>query len=407
MVKTLDHTREACETTFIMSTTTIVQTPEALLNGESTDSAYWWLTSGRDLENMMQEAGYPNEVQRQFLAYYRQTICPQLGRQPSANSAKSGLGWDGTPFEYSFELKSSSASESVRFGVDFGNLSPPDGDDTGLGPLDITSTQKVVDSLAGRTPGFDDTWYRSLVKFFDQSHKPKSKQLELVSKAGHQTPIVVGFDLYPRISSSPETLPVMGKVYFPPCHFAAANDLNRWDAIYQAIQQLPNVASFPNVLQSLDIIGDYLDSKPANWKDGARYLATDFIAPGKARLKIYLRYPGESFDEIWDYYTLGGRIPALDSDKALFRDLIALTGPGSEHGGINPDLDYTNFRRKMTCIYFSLSPDNPTPAPKIGIFPSNFAPNDGVIARGLDTWLQKYNWPVPSKSIEDQLKSVL
>ena len=282
MVETPDNTRLARETIFTMPTTTIAQTPEALLNGESTDSAYWWLTSGRDLENMMQEAGYPEEAQRQFLAYYRQTICPQLGRQPSADSAKSGLGWDGTPFEYSFELKSSSVSESVRFGVDFGNLSPPDGDDTGIGPLDITSTQEVVDSLVGRTPGFDDTWYRSLVKFFDQSHEPKSKQLELVSKAGHQTPIVVGFDLYPSIPSSPKTLPVMGKVYFPPCHFAAANDLNRWDAIYQAIQQLPNVASLPTVLQSLKLIGDYLDSKPAKWKDGARYLATDFRSARKS-----------------------------------------------------------------------------------------------------------------------------
>jgi DMATS type aromatic prenyltransferase len=388
-----------------MSTTTIIHTPEPLHNGESTDSAYWWLTSGSDLANMMLEAGYPDEVQRQFLTYYRQTLCPLLGRQPSAKSAKSGLGWDGSPFEYSFELKSSSASESVRFGVDFANLSPPDGDDAG--PLDITGIQKVVDSLAGRTVGFDDTWYRSLVKFFDQSNNPKSKQLELVSKAGHQTPIVLGFDLYPRIPSSPETLPVMGKVYFPPCHFAAAKGLNRWDAIYQAVQQLPDVASFPSVLNSLNIIGDYLASKPDNWKDGARYLATDFVAPGEARLKIYLRYPGESFDEIWDYYTLGGRIPALDDDKALFRDLIALTGPGSEHGGTNPDLDYTHFRRKMTCIYFSLSPDNPTPAPKIGIYPANFAANDGVIARGLDTWLRKYNWRVPRKSIEGQMKSVL
>ncbi|KAF3916554.1 hypothetical protein ABW20_dc0102474 [Dactylellina cionopaga] len=387
------------------TTTTTMQTPEPLQNGESADSAYWWRTSGRDLSNMMLEARYPDEVQRQFLAYYRQTLCPRLGQQPSAKSAKSGLGWDGSPFEYSFELKSSRASESVRFGVDFGNLSPPDGNDAG--PLDMTSTQKVVDSLAGRTVGFDDTWYRSLVRFFDQSHNSKSKQLELVSKAGHQTPIVLGFDLYSHPSSNPDTLPFMGKVYFPPCHYAAAKGLNRWDAIYQAVQQLPDVTSFPSVLKSLDIISEYLASKPDNWKDGARYLATDFVAPGKARLKIYLRYPGESFDEIWDYYTLGGRIPAMDSDKALFRDLIALTGPGVEHGGTNSDLDYTNFRRKMTCIYFSLSPDNPTPAPKIGIYPANFAANDGIIARGLDSWLQKYNWPVPSKSIEDQMKSVL
>lgn len=392
-----------------MSATSISQIPQPPTKEKSEDAVYWWLTSGRDLDRMMQEAGYPDEVQRQFLAYYRDTICPQLGQRPSGSSVKSGLGWDGSPFEYSFELKSSTASESVRFGADFANLSPPDDDEAGPGPLDLSRAEKVINSFAGKTPGFDDTWYRSLVRFYDQSGNPKNKQLELVSKAGHQTPIVVGFDLFPRISSDPTTLPVMGKVYFPPCHLAAAKGLSRWDAIYQSIQQLPDVSSFPRVLKSLDMIGEYLASKPAQWKDGARYLATDFVVPEKARLKIYLRYPGESFDEIWDYYTLGGRIPTMDGDKAMFRDLIALTGQGSD--GVNTSSsvshsDFTDFRRKKTCIYFSLSPDNETPASKIGIYPANFAPNDGVIARGLDSWLRKYNWPV-SKSIEDQMRSVL
>jgi Tryptophan dimethylallyltransferase len=86
---------------------------------------------------------------------------------------------------------------------------------------------------------------------------------------------------------------------------------------------------------------------------------------------------------------------------------MVLTGPGSEHGDINAHLNFANFPRKITIIYFSLSPDNPNPAPKIGIYPPNFAANDGVIARGLNTWLRKYNWTTPSKSLEDQLRSVL
>lgn len=356
---------------------------------------------------MLQEAGYPDEVKRAFLDYYKETVCAQLGKQPSANSAKSGLAWDGSPFEYSFELKSTSASESVRFAVDFANLTPSEDEDASSGPLDTSRIQKIVNSMAGRTPSFDDIWYRSLIKLFDQSHLPKSEQHELVSKVGHQTPVVIGFDLHKSVPSSPETLPFMGKVYFPPCHYAAANGLNRWDAICRAVHQLPDVASFPNVLKSLNIIGDYLATKPESWKDGARYLATDFVAPGKARLKIYLRYAGESLDEMWDYYTLGGRIPAMEENKAMFHDLITLTGPAAEDGGTDRRVGFTNFRRKMTCIYFSLSPGQPTPAPKLGIYPANYAPNDGAIARGLDAWLRKYNWPVPSKNIEDQIRSVL
>ena len=388
-------------------TTTDSHVQTSWTDGNSTDLEYWWQTSGRDIANMMQESGYPDDVQRLLLDYYKQNICVQLGKQPSANSAKSVVGWDGSPFEYSFELKSTSASESVRFGVDFANLTPSEHGDNTSGPLDTSRTQKIVDSMAGRTSSFDDTWYRSLIKFFDQSHLPKSEQFELISRVGYQTTVVIGFDFHKRMPSSPEMLPAMGKAYFSPHHFAATNSLNRWEAICQAIHQLPDVTSFPNVLKSLNIIGDYLATKPNGWKGGASCLATDFVAPGKARLKIYLRYSGESLDEMWDYYTLGGRIPAMEEDKAMFRDLIMLTGFGAEDDGKNSHSGFTNFRRKMSCIYFSLSPDNPTPASKLGICPANWAPSDGAIARGLDAWLRKYNWPVLRKSIEDQLRSVL
>ena len=383
-------------------------------NGKRTSSDYWWLTSGHDLAHMMQEAGYPDDVARQFLSYFRQHLCPQLGDEVTPASRKSGLGWDGSPFEYSFELKSNSTSQSVRFAIDLANLKGPsaNGDEQELpGVLDTSGTDKVVETLVGKTIDFDDTWYRSLLSFFDQSKQSKEKQLELAAQVGHQTPIVIGFDLHPKLPANPSALPVMGKVYFPPCHTAAAKEQTRWDTVCQAIQQLPDIGTkYPNILKSLDMIGEYLATKPDRWKDGARYLATDFVSPGKSRLKIYMRYPGNSFDEIWDYFTLGGRIPAPEEDKAMFQDLAALTGPGSEDSDaytVNSDLDYTNFRRKMTCIYFSLSAKNPTPAPKIGIYPANFAPSDGVIARGLDTWLQRYHWPLPKRSVEEQLKKVL
>lgn len=106
---------------------------------------------------MLRESGYPDEVKRSFLDFFKQTTCIQLGRPPSANSAKSGLAWDGSPFEHSFELKSTTASESVRFGVDFGNLTPSEREDIFAGPLDTSQTQRVVDSIAEVTPNFDDT----------------------------------------------------------------------------------------------------------------------------------------------------------------------------------------------------------------------------------------------------------
>lgn len=367
---------------------------------------YWWNTSGRDLANMLHEAGYSEEIQRQFLAYYRDTICPRLGHRPREGSTKSGVGRDGNPFEYSFELKGSTKKQAVRFVVDVNQLRPVDK----TSPLSIVHSQQVVDSLAGRTAGFDDTWYRALAPWFVQSDIPAKEQEALIEKVGYQTSVILGFDVHHSVSS-PQNLPVLGKVYFPPCFVAAAKGITRWQAVRLGIRQLPDISSYPNILNSLGLIEDYLSTKPKDWEEGLRYLATDFLAPGKARLKVYMRYAGDSFDDIWDYYSLGGRIPGLKDDKEKFRDLMKLTSGGghnTESGRqkITDQRTVAQVARKATAIYFSLSADVPYPAPKICIYPANYAKNDEIIAQGLDEWLEKYDWTDGGKTIREQVKNV-
>ncbi|KAE8373925.1 aromatic prenyltransferase [Aspergillus bertholletiae] len=364
---------------------------------------YWWLTSGRDLARMLQEAQYPEDAQRQFLLFFRDTICPQLGGRPEADSLRSGVGWDGNPFEYSFELKSSGKDQAVRFVVDVSPLRPADD----ANPLGIKNFEVVLDALAKKTPGFDDTWYESLRKWFVHSHRSTEEQKSLVAQAGYQMPMILGFDIRRRLPT-PDAIPVMAKVYFPPCFTAVAEGITRWEAVRRGVYQLPNIESHPNILRSLDLIQQYLNTKPKEYENGPRYLATDFITTDKARLKIYMRHPAESFEDIWDYYTLGGRIPGVDEDKEKFRELMSLTSynpdPTPAQDGDKPH--YTAVQRKMTAIYFSLSTDNPTPAPKICFYPANFAANDEVIGKGVDEWLQKYGWHDGGKPIKEKVRSV-
>ncbi|KAJ5497538.1 hypothetical protein N7463_009525 [Penicillium fimorum] len=364
---------------------------------------YWWATSGRDLARMLQEAEYPEDAQRQFLSFFKETICPRLGGPPAEDSVRSGVGWDGNPFEYSFELKSSSNTQSVRFVVDASPLRPADE----TNPLGIENSEAILGALAARTPGFDDTWYRALREWFVHAHRSTAEQKALVAQAGYQMPLILGFDISRRLSA-PDAIPVMAKVYFPPCFTAAAERITRWEAVRRGVLGLPNIQSHPNILSSLDLIQEYLDTKPKEYENGPRYLATDFVTTEKARLKIYMRHPAESFDDIWDYYTLGGRIPGLDEDKDRFRELMSFT---SYNPDINKSQDseqphYTTVLRKMTAIYFSLSTDNPTPAPKICFYPANFAANDEVIGHGLDEWLKKDGWNQGGKSMTDRVQDV-
>ena len=117
-------------------------------------SDYWWRTSGTDLSRMLQEADCPEEAQRQFLDFYRETLCPLLGGRPEKDSLPAAVGWDGNPFEYSFEFKGSTKNPGVRFVLDLSELRPADKEY----PLSIANSEKVLQTLNKRSPMFDDTW---------------------------------------------------------------------------------------------------------------------------------------------------------------------------------------------------------------------------------------------------------
>ena len=368
---------------------------------------YWWNTTGRDLANMMHEADYPEEAQRHFLTYYRDNICPLLGNPPSKDAAPSGVGWDGNPLEYSFEVKGSIKKKSVRFVVDLTELRPANKSN----PLSMEKTQQMVDLLAKKTPGFDDSWYRVLKDWFVYAHLPEEQQQALIKKGGQSTSVILGFDIYPQVLDA-DRLPVMGKVYFPPCYVAADKGITRWQAVRSIINELPGVQVYPNILKSTELINDFLSSKPEAWQMGTRYLATDLVVPAKARFKVYMRCFGTAFEDIWDYYTLGGRVPGLDDDKEKFRELMDMMS-GTTYAATRSQqaMDmarYTSATGKLTAIYFAISPDNPYPGPKLCITPVNFAPNDGVVARGLDQWFSKYGWDDgQGKSMGNQIRDIL
>jgi hypothetical protein len=67
---------------------------------------------------------------------------------------------------------------------------------------------------------------------------------------------------------------------------------------------------------------------------------------------------------------------------------------------------YTSATKKLTAIYFLLSADDPTPGLKLCLYPSNLAPTDEAIAKGLDARLNRYEWHNGGKTMEERLKSV-
>jgi DMATS type aromatic prenyltransferase len=238
---------------------------------------------------------------------------------------------------------------------------------------------------------------------------PAKEQHSLATEAGHLSPILIGFDIARELLSH-TVLPIRGKAYFLPCFAAVAEKTTRFASICTAIRTLPAIDSYPSILTGLAAIETYLATKPADWSNGARYLSTDFLSPDKARLKIYLRCPSISFDDIWDYFTLGGRIPGLDEDREKYLDFIKFLGgttPGDFGNTSDSHAIETDNRRKLTTLYFSLDNRYPVPSPKVAFCARNFAANDAVVAHGLDSWLMKYGWTDKGgTSVEDQVANV-
>jgi DMATS type aromatic prenyltransferase len=357
------------------------------------DTQYWWRTTGGEIANMLRSANYPEATEHAFLSYYLNSICPLLGGAPDPSDPKQALSWtwDGSTHEYSFEFKKDESRPEVRFVLDACRLRPVDASN----PLNPLPTDLLIETFASRAPGFDSTWYRALKRHFDYSHLPAEEQLRLGDKAGHLTPFLVGFDISRMLPAPPATLPVVGKAYFLPCFAAEAQRTTRFAVICAAIRDIPDIGARPNVLSSLSQIEDYLSTKPATWRDGARFLATDFLSPDKSRLKIYLRCPSTEFEDVWDYFTLGGRIPGLETDKERYRDFIDLLGgaaPSAAENGRDGKTMETDNRRKLTTLYFSMDNKSPLPSPKIAFCARNFAANDLEVARGLDSWFEKHGW---------------
>jgi DMATS type aromatic prenyltransferase len=212
---------------------------------------YWWLISGHDLARMLQEADYPTDTQRQFLLFFKNIICPQLGSRPEPSSLRSGLTWDGNPFEYSLEFKNNGKETAVGFVVDVSALRP--GDEAH--PLNTDNFEAILKPLSTATPGYDETWYTSLKTSFVHAHLPSTEQKDLVAKVGYQMPIVLEFDIKRHFRVHGTTILVMPKIYFPPCFTAAFSGVTRWATIRDSIHRLSNILTHPNILLSLSLGG--------------------------------------------------------------------------------------------------------------------------------------------------------
>lgn len=113
---------------------------------------------------------------------------------------------------------------------------------------------------------------------------------------------MLGFDPSRDLSA------LTAKAYFLPDLLAAAHGQTRWRVVRNAVLRLAAMSSpihGESVRSQLHEIDEEINRHPEDVEEDARYLAIDLVTPQKVRVKIYIRVPGHTFGDVWNFFTLG------------------------------------------------------------------------------------------------------
>lgn len=386
------------------------------------------------LEKMLDAAQYPSKVKQKLLSFFIESICPAFGPtmelEPDDQSPRSGITADGSPIEYSFNFEPAKDQPDVRFSVDLTPFSSFSGDFAAL--MSTKFSERIINEIGSRNT-LDTTWHDSLHQFFQLSLDATTiseTAHDLVTSTLQPSRMWLAFDIQRSPTDSDtllsEYIPASVKTYFLPCLSAAERGVTRWEAVSAAIRQLPGLDQSPGISTSLQLIEDFLASKPPECQELVRILATDLKHPSKARIKLYLRCPENDFEGVWEWLTLGGRYTKYDEYKGKFKDLydLVMGTPASSYDStkLSSDVlssiakgslcatDGKNMLRskRTTMCYFSLQGNELQPTPKLLLGPKYSALSDLAVAKGVAQWFQSQGWNRPGTSLyETTIQQVL
>lgn len=355
---------------------------------------------------MLKAADYQDAAIERFMEYFTTWILPAWGEKPAnrlidpSSQALPSLNFDNTPIESSFNMTSTNPNPTVRLSVEIGR----------------TSAQNALDGFLRRNKGVDNT--------LDTSWKDSLQRSVLSDTAGYFGDMGIGFDLKPKLSdlviANPRAIPADAKAYFVAVWRAREEQITRWQLIRRSILDLPNIhQDAPGIVSGLKAVDDFLAGYPPEVGNLISIVATDLVEPKKARVKFYCKVPAGAtsadFAEVFEWLTLGGRMTALNNDRALLQNLFDLVhGVDSRNASCDNNqthnhhpvhLDQYIHRTELakTCVappqvapcsvYFSLAGDSPEPTAKLILGAKYNSRTDAEIAEGVETFLRVQKWP--------------
>lgn len=327
---------------------------------------------GQALAVLLDNAGYPVDMQYRDLKFFAQVVAPNLGvaRGRIEEGELPGFMTDnGIPIEMSWDWGTTNNAPTIRYSIE------PIGLHAGSSPnpsnlITETAFQK---QLLHSLPDVKLDWFHHFEKFF---HFADNQETDLFTQ-DPRTSVFYAFDLSPAQIAS--------KAYFFPKPRATAYSQTSLEVLSQAIQGVPSGTE--DNLKAWSIFHDFC-AETENQALEHEMLAIDLIDPKESRIESYFRSPETSFFSVINIMTLGGRIRDRKLDAGI-RDLNRLW---NAIFGVNsaPDrpLDEAGHRSSGILFNMEFKLGSSYPMTTIYLPVRHYARSDEAIFRGLNDYFQ-------------------
>jgi DMATS type aromatic prenyltransferase len=287
---------------------------------------------------------------------------------------------DHTPIEFSWSWRTNSQLPILRFGMEV------IGSNAGL-PSDRYNAHGSL-ALIARLSEHDPAIHLQWLQHFAKKLLPEDGPARTLSEYEHPSQIFLALELH--ISS---TL----KAYIVPLERARQLKTTPIELVAQSLRTLPYGTS--QLMQSFDLVRQYLETFDADGQPQTEMLAIDCIDPEKARIKIYIRSPRTSFNDVLQKLCLGGRLrrlsnSSIDALRTLWRLTLSLDDAVSD---ADP-LPSCTHRTAGIIYHFDLRIGESLPTCKVYIPVKHYGQDDRKVAAGFQRFLESYDMKLQGKS---------
>ncbi|KAF7182572.1 hypothetical protein CNMCM7691_002143 [Aspergillus felis] len=260
------------------------------------DQCQWWQNKGQLLSQMLQDCGYNEHQQYQYLTLFHHDLAPALGAWPAPQVGQQDntLPSDAGELELSLTFKGQNTFLRIAF-EPFGSMKGAEGRDPS-NQAPIQSLLKNLEKLEGVQLCLDH--YHTLVNHLTLSDRDQ-RELETTNKKSlaermpswtqHTLALnLIDGDVYPQL-------------YFHPQLKSLATDKPVSEMLFDALR-----ATDSDIAPALAMLHEYLHKAPATTVPA--FLSCDLIEPSAASRRIFLAETNITWDRIQGLWTLRGKL---------------------------------------------------------------------------------------------------